>query len=449
MAKILNTESVAALRAKGGTLSKALDGGGSLIARGLSGKVRFYLQYRLNGIQVRYPFGDFARDGDSNGDEQSRRFNLDGAKRRAGALYSLHLEVGDLVAHMAEQQIEAAKQRELAKVRREQEEQAKLDWSLARLLEGYCDYLDEQGKVSATQVRGILNNWAINEHPAVCSTRASEVTKQDVMQILNGISKAGHKQQTNRVRAAMSAAYELAKAAEGNAALSGRFEGFGVELNPVEKTQRVKQFERAGQRALVWAELRLFMAALVEKDNKARRVVELSLRLGGQRITQLLRVGVSDIDIERKTLTIRDGKGAREDERLHELPLDDAAMAIVNEAMACYVEEGLLFGRLTQANTSTWIGKLAKKVAAENGLEPFVWRDLRRTCETRMAGLGIAPHIRAQIQSHGLSGIQQKHYDKYDYLPEKRAALNHWTEQLDALVAGEEIVSAKVVNIFR
>ena len=49
--------------------------------------------------------------------------------------------------------------------------------------------------------------------------------------------------------------------------------------------------------------------------------------------------------------------------------------------------------------------------------------DLRRTVETRLAGMGVSKDIRAQLQSHGLSGVQIRHYDQHDYAEEKRHAL--------------------------
>jgi hypothetical protein len=53
----------------------------------------------------------------------------------------------------------------------------------------------------------------------------------------------------------------------------------------------------------------------------------------------------------------------------------------------------------------------------------FSLRDLWRTAETHMAALGVSSDVRAQIQSHGLGGIQTRHYDRHDYMPEKRVAL--------------------------
>jgi integrase len=68
------------------------------------------------------------------------------------------------------------------------------------------------------------------------------------------------------------------------------------------------------------------------------------------------------------------------------------------------------------------------------GVEPFSARDLRRTCESRLAALGITKDIRAQLLSHGISGVQAKHYDRYSYLTEKREALDQWAEYLDGLL---------------
>lgn len=55
--------------------------------------------------------------------------------------------------------------------------------------------------------------------------------------------------------------------------------------------------------------------------------------------------------------------------------------------------------------------------------EPFTPGDLRRTVETRLAAAGISGEIRAHLQSHGLHGVQHKHYNMHDYAAEKRMAL--------------------------
>ena len=60
--------------------------------------------------------------------------------------------------------------------------------------------------------------------------------------------------------------------------------------------------------------------------------------------------------------------------------------------------------------------------------EGFEMRDLRRTCETMLAALGVSSDIRAQVQSHGLGGVQARHYDRHNYMAEKRSTLEAWNK---------------------
>jgi integrase len=84
-----------------------------------------------------------------------------------------------------------------------------------------------------------------------------------------------------------------------------------------------------------------------------------------------------------------------------------------------------------------------KKEALENGekiktrrdLEPLpAWRvhDLRRTAASHMASLGIAPHVIEKILNHAdgiISGVAAV-YNRYEYAEEKKAALLKWSEFL-------------------
>lgn len=84
---------------------------------------------------------------------------------------------------------------------------------------------------------------------------------------------------------------------------------------------------------------------------------------------------------------------------------------------------------LRKETVALLVTEIAKEMKKAGELErgPFPMRDLRRTAETHMTALGISSDVRAQIQSHGLGGIQARHYDRHDYMPEKRAALEKWS----------------------
>lgn len=65
----------------------------------------------------------------------------------------------------------------------------------------------------------------------------------------------------------------------------------------------------------------------------------------------------------------------------------------------------------------------------------FIPRDFRRTCKTLMGELGIAKDLRDRLQNHALNDVSSKHYDRYEYLPEKRRALELWERRLLDLAA--------------
>ena len=48
---------------------------------------------------------------------------------------------------------------------------------------------------------------------------------------------------------------------------------------------------------------------------------------------------------------------------------------------------------------------------------------IRSGVETLLAAQGVSREVRGHLQSHGLTGVQARHYDGHDYLPQKRHAL--------------------------
>ena len=215
---------------------------------------------------------------------------------------------------------------------------------------------------------------------------------------------------------------------------------FNVEHNPVDAIPAIPV--RAGQRTLTAEELRAYLLAL--NDTLPDQALRLALLAGGQRMEQLLRAKVADFDPSTSTLRLWDGKGKRRDPREHLLPLAPRAAALVAGLVARASEKGssLLFSTSgAVAMVATTPGKRVAEIAAAMGGESFDLRDIRRTTETMLAGLGISKDTRAQLLSHGISGVQAAHYDRHEYTAEKRAALLAWERRLAEIASGAPAAS--------
>jgi integrase len=188
----------------------------------------------------------------------------------------------------------------------------------------------------------------------------------------------------------------------------------------------------AGQRTLTAAELRTYIGTL--GDTLPDQALLLAVLAGGQRMEQLLRVKVTDFDPETSTLRLWDGKGKRTAPREHLIPLAPRGAALVARLVerAREKESPLLFAaREGKQMVATTPGNRCGEISKDMGGEPFNLRDIRRTVETLLAGLGVSRDTRAQLMSHGLSGVQAVHYDRHGYTTEKRAALTAWEGALE------------------
>ena len=71
-------------------------------------------------------------------------------------------------------------------------------------------------------------------------------------------------------------------------------------------------------------------------------------------------------------------------------------------------------------------------VGAGAGIADFQAKRIRSGVETLLASARIGSDIRGRLQSHGISGVQVRHYDGHDYMDEKRHALETLQALLDA-----------------
>lgn len=310
--------------------------------------------------------------------------------------------------------------------------------TLGDLVDTYAAHLDQHDKrASATDVRSCTRHLG-----DLRALAAAEVQPQHLRDVLGELVQADKGRTAAKLRSYLRAAYALALRAEFDPSAPGELREFGVEGNPCDRLPALTQFSRARHRALSWDELRAVYRALDERQalgSVAAVAVLCSLLLGGQRIQQVLRTRVSDVDLTRgsERLVLLDPKGRRHEPRRHVVPVPAEAVPLLQRRIAEAREDGYLFpgrtaGTAVHPETVSILGRKVSEELVQRGLlrEPAQVRDLRRTVETLLAGMGVSRDLRAQLQSHGLGGIQARHYDRHDYLPELREVLRRWAAEV-------------------
>ncbi len=75
----------------------------------------------------------------------------------------------------------------------------------------------------------------------------------------------------------------------------------------------------------------------------------------------------------------------------------------------------------------------------------FQLKRIRSGVETLLAANGFSREIRGHLQSHGLTGVQARHYDGHDYMPEKLRAIGVLAKEVckveAARCSGEQALS--------
>jgi integrase len=130
----------------------------------------------------------------------------------------------------------------------------------------------------------------------------------------------------------------------------------------------------------------------------------------------------------------------------HVLPLSTGAMKVL--AGIKRAESPYVFPAPTTAGYIDHPQKAVLKVRERSGVSDFRLHTLRTTVRTRLSELEVAPDVGERILGHTMGKIRSV-YDKHDYVPQMRAAMETWGRALAALVRGEERAGADIVPIRR
>lgn len=296
--------------------------------------------------------------------------------------------------------------------------------SLGALLLRYAERLEARSTVTAASVLAMLTRHVQRPHPMLWSRSARTIAPQDIVHLLEPLVQQGKLPTARKLRSSLNAAFQVAVAAP-LCAQSAEFRHFEVTVNPVSSVSSLGGELTLPDQVLSVAELRAFWDHLAQMRSARGSVLRFYLLTGAQRLEQLLRARREDLIDE--GLILWDRKGRRQRARLHLVPL----IAPARLAMAAMSGHGPYVvsidgGRSGLHPSTLWryVTEVADALLDQGTVQArFSPADLRRTVETRLAALQISPEVRAHLQSHGLAGVQTRHYDRHTYLNEKRDAL--------------------------
>jgi integrase len=373
------------------------------------------------------------------------------ARTEAARLQALVRDGNDPIALRDAQREATRKQAEIDKFRKQQAKEK----SLTALLAAYVARLASEGKTkSAYDAKNIFTNHIETPFPHLASLPAEEIQPEHFVQVLARLVGEDVEDKKGRtalkLRSYAAAAFKLALGANYDPTASSIETHFGLTSNPVlaiPATKMAAKYNRVGERALTGAELRHYLICIASIPAPLPRLMlQLQIATCGQRFQQLLRLTHADIGPE--SITLYDPKGRRNKPRPHKLPLIPEAREIIDAL--CLInppseeleaKTPLFFSRdsvMAPESISVIVQDIsltlleAKKITA-----PFRAGDIRRTVETILSEtLHVSQDTRAQLLSHGLSGVQARVYEKGEHLVSKELAMRQWNDYIADLCIG-------------
>lgn len=315
------------------------------------------------------------------------------------------------------------------------------------LLNSYSDSL--ANKSTQTTVEKLFDRDVIIPFPYLAKKKAQDITVNDIKLILkqlmerNVVTRSGKELDRkvttggNRLRTYLSACFNYAVKVTNDPLKEDKI--FNIQLNPVVNIPKQTQFERTQDRTLSLGEVKHFLTHIGQTKNVSILTAKALLFLfyiAGQRPFQVMREPWPSYDYRRKTLLIVDTKG-RGGKREYLTPLSPKVLSLLNGLTTQELPYPFCSDGKNTMRVETLL-KAVQKYCNQYNVEKFTLRDIRRTCKNLMIDAGIGRETRNLIQNHGLTGIDYKHYDKSDHLPEKLAGMAKYDRFLDSIISDSE-----------
>jgi len=292
--------------------------------------------------------------------------------------------------------------------------------TVADLFEAYVQHLKEAGKPSWKETEKGLNKIA---DTLGRNRQAREIEPDEVADVIRPIYERGARAMADHVRSYIRSAYSWGMKSEHDYRSSSP-RRFRLAYNPAAGIPT--EPKNVGTRWLDEDEfLRLYRwlecpdAPVHPPYTRAVRI----LMLTGQRVEEITRLHVDQWDSRDHIIDWSKTKNGKP----HAIPVPQLAAELIESIKPN--AHGWFFPSATDPSKPVSAGTLYSFMwrQRDRGVIPVVTnRDLRRTWKTLAGQTGISKEIRDRIQNHTLQDVSSKNYDRWNYMPEKRAAMKKW-----------------------
>lgn len=261
---------------------------------------------------------------------------------------------------------------------------------------------------------------------------ADAVTRTEIVHILDAMIERGAGVRANRALALIKSIYTWGNKTE------------LVTVNPAAKVDKPTK-ERPRDRVLTTTEINAFWNGLgnTPMSPGIRLAMKLAL-VTGQRIGQVQAMSKAELELTPGNPVWTAAGANTKNGQANRTPLSPLALRLVAQAIALSGDSAFVFPSPSvedapvHATAATRAMTRSRKVL---GLAHFTAHDLRRTCASHMAEMGILPGTIAHVLDHSSvthSSVTSAVYIKYSFDREKRIALEAWGSQLEQILDGCE-----------
>lgn len=325
-----------------------------------------------------------------------------------------------------------------------QQARIKADEQLSAIIDGKDPAADKQALKAAENIKELCaiyieryakkkkKTWKRDEEilerdviPRWGERKAKEITRADVIDLLDRIVDRGAGIMANRTLATIRKMFNWAMERE----ILDHNPCYGVS-SPAKEKQR--------ERVLTDGEIKSLWNGLENTDISKQVQIALKLILTTvQRKGEIIGASKKEFDLENNWWTI---PGQRTKNGIsHRVPLGSIAKKLVEQAFEISENsKWLLPSSTTKAPIlGTAVDRAVRRNLENFKIEHFTPHDLRRTAASHMTSMGITRLVVSKVLNHAESGVTAV-YDRHSYDNEKRQALNAWSAHLRQILKAKE-----------